>query len=274
MSEIKIEDITNAVIIKNRVQKEAEKDPSYGFSDPFPIFVKKMLLINPQSYGSRLSNYFKDRVFKGESVSQSDDLGDIFSEKGFFEVKCSLITDVNKTLNIVQIRNWQNIDGYYCIAIDTRTFPYRIFFFSLTKEQMQNEVLKLGTNAHGTKKANKENVNVEKKITLKIKDNNYDFQRWCSLYLDTELATVFKSFVTKESADIEIALEPTLNINYDQARSLILEIEAKEKQLSLFLEKTKLLQDSKNKENIIKKISLKIKNNLDLWEKLENIQKK
>ena len=49
--------INDAIEVINKVRKEATYDPEYGFDESFKNFMKKMLLLTPQSYGARIQNY-------------------------------------------------------------------------------------------------------------------------------------------------------------------------------------------------------------------------
>jgi len=56
-------------------------------------------------------------------------------------------------------------------------------FFKLNREQMKNEIDKIGTPTHGSRRANLMNTNVEYSITLPIFDNkNENVVRWKNNY--------------------------------------------------------------------------------------------
>ena len=97
----------------------------------------------------------------------------------FYEVKCSIITLTNPRLNFVQIRDWQNIKGYFGIAFDTRIRPINIEVYRLDKSQMKEECnLMKASSAHGTEEANKNNANKELRFDLKIDPNDKNYIRW------------------------------------------------------------------------------------------------
>jgi hypothetical protein len=72
---------------------------------------------------------------------------------------------------------------YYCVAIDTRSAPYKEYVFVLNKEQMLEETFTLrATAAHGTKTANENNNKIELRMSVPITDNDPTFERWKKLY--------------------------------------------------------------------------------------------
>jgi hypothetical protein len=183
MSNLKFEDIRNALDIIQEVREVASNDMEYGFKDDFDTFISKMLCLNPQSYGSRIQKYLISR-FGLTGVSASKDLGDFTDQFGeYWELKVSLVTPTNLCLNLVQIRPWQEIQGYYCIAIDTRISPFTEHTFCLTKSQMEEEcILMNATAAHGTKTVTAKNNKTELRLSIKIDDNDKSFLRWCKKY--------------------------------------------------------------------------------------------
>lgn len=110
-------------------------------------------------------------LHKWKKISPTENRGD-FEVPGFVksvELKTSFSNKANK-INIRQIRLWQNCD-YVVTYCDYNEFKHKTYF--LTHNQMVEEVAKLGSATHGTKKANKRNLNVEYSITLNI-NNDWD----------------------------------------------------------------------------------------------------
>jgi hypothetical protein len=175
------EEITTALRVLNEVRTESAGNPLYGFEDNFDDFVTKLLFLTPQSYGARLQAYLIKRFgLKPATSKDSGDFVDQFNQP--HELKASLITPTNDNLNLVQIRPWQDVD-YYCVAIDTRSAPYKEYVFVLNKEQMLEETFTLrATAAHGTKTANENNNKIELRMSVPIADNDPTFERWKKLY--------------------------------------------------------------------------------------------
>ena len=121
-----------------------------------------------------------------EKVHASEDRGDFIVNGEYVELKTSF-TNQAMNLNIRQIRLWQDVDKYICIFIDDKNDIRNSYLFELTKEEMENEVELLGGYTHGTKEANKLNINKEYSITIKISDNNPNFERWKASYLNNDL---------------------------------------------------------------------------------------
>ena len=174
-------DIRNALKVVNKVKAAADGCPKYGYRDDFNVFISKMLCLTPQSYGARLEGYMIKQF--GLRPSDEKDKGDFIDQfGGYHELKVSLLTPTNFSLNLVQIRPWQDV-SYWCIAIDTRCLPYEEYIFALTKKQMEYELETMkATAAHGTQTANEHNQTVEKRMSLKIDSQDKDFQRWVEHY--------------------------------------------------------------------------------------------
>jgi hypothetical protein len=186
------EKIRNAFMINQEIKTESLLDKRYGFDFPFDIFMYSMSLLTPQAYGSRLESYIIEK-FNLDRVSSKDGLGDFKDSLcQNYELKISLITVTNNCLNMVQIRPWQNISGYLMIAVDLRVVPVKLYAFQLSKQQLIEELKLLNaSSAHGTKKANIDNRNIELRISVKIEDEDIHFKRWIDNYLNKELSNKF-----------------------------------------------------------------------------------
>ena len=184
--------IENAFKINQDIKTESTLDKRFGFDFPFSSFIYSMSILTPQMYGARLESYIIEK-FKLNRVSAKDGLGDFqdtLCKKS--ELKISIITVTNNCLNMVQIRPWQDINGYLMIAIDTRSIPVKLYAFNLSKQQLLDELGILNaSSAHGTKKANVSNGNIELRMSLKIDNNDANFLRWMSKYYNKELSNKF-----------------------------------------------------------------------------------
>lgn len=161
---------------------------------PPALFFLGCSSLTPQSYGSLIQNYLIDKLYGWDNVKSKDNQGDaVCPLNNYYEIKSSLITESNNSLNLVQIRPWQNIYGYLIAAIDLRqindndqyweNFKNRVHVFILNKEQMTQECQSLGaTRAHGTIDAVQNNQNIELRAELKINKDDEHFKRWIKNY--------------------------------------------------------------------------------------------
>ena len=165
-------------------RKKISNNKRWGFDKPEKEFIKGMLFLNPQSYGPRIETYIKE-LLEFTKVKAKDNHGDLMNSivNLFYEVKVSLLTPINESLNLVQIRLWQNNDYYICVAYDLRCISnYRKYLFLLTHDEMVEET-KSATAAHGTTKSNENNENVELRFSFNCNDDDETFVRWKENYL-------------------------------------------------------------------------------------------
>lgn len=166
------------------VRKEISKNKNWGFDKSEKEFVKGMFCLTPQSYGTKLQNYII-RKLGWNSITASDGMGDAMSNTNKkVEIKTSLLTATNDALNLVQIRLFQPVDYYLCVAYDLRIPEnYKKYMFLLTHDQMKYEVEQENASAaHGTKLINKKNRNIELRFSVMCNDTNSTFERWKTLY--------------------------------------------------------------------------------------------
>ncbi len=137
----------------------------------FIDLIKVSALFSPQRRTSILEKHLK-ALNKWKVSPAKHDKGDYIDVNGkFFELKTSA-TNANGVINIDQVRIWQSVD-YYVVVYWNLEEPEKSKKYVLTKEQMTEEVEKLGSASHGTKSANKQNQNIEYSIHLSI-DNEWD----------------------------------------------------------------------------------------------------
>ena len=153
----KLDELNRAI---SKIRGEAASNPEYGFTDDWHTFMSKMMLLTTQSQSPRIQNY----IFKKKGwvkVPASLNRGDVKNTSGqHFEVKATIITSSNPYVNIVQIRLWQQVWGYYIFVIDAMK-NYETTLFTLSKSDMEEAVKLEGQSAHGTFEANKVNINKE-----------------------------------------------------------------------------------------------------------------
>ena len=102
-----------------------------------------------------------------KKISPALDRGDATNGREYYEIKVSVLTGSNDSLNIVQIRPWQKIDGYHIFIIDSEN-DFQIYHLFLSPEDMKKELKKYGTHSHIAKKPNEENEYVEWSIHIPI----------------------------------------------------------------------------------------------------------
>ena len=139
-------------------------------------FYKITSLLSPQSRSVLWQNYYikKNNCIK---IPVNQNKGDFIQNKKYFEYKASGFNSDN-ALHIVQIRQWQNC-SYIIQSIENTG---KVWTFKLTANEMKKEVLLCKASvAHGTKKSNIKNQNIEKRMTINKDDKNW--LRWKRKYL-------------------------------------------------------------------------------------------
>ena len=173
------------------IRKLIHEDKKWGMNLPEKEFIKGMMFLTPQSYGSRVESYLKDKMNCVKNSSASNN-GDLCVNNKNIEIKISILTPTNNNLNIVQIRLFHDIDYYLCVAFDMRNIAsYRKYVFLLSHEDMEKETIRASA-AHGTKSVNKNNQNVELRLGLICDDNDKTFERWKKTYLVDDLGDIIK----------------------------------------------------------------------------------
>lgn len=123
---------------------------------------------------------------QANKISASDERGDCELNGDYIELKTST-TNKAQTLNLRQIRLWQNIDYYICSYIDELNVK-NSKFFQLNKDEIKLEVQLMGGFTHGTNNANTHNANNEYSITVPIfNKNNNHAKRWYNNYYRKDL---------------------------------------------------------------------------------------
>ena len=178
MTKNELWDLVTKVNITNNIAKDLKWLDNCDWEE----FILLMSLRNPQSYGAMIQNRIIAQL-NGKKVKATLNRGDIFLDNNYHEIKASILTPSNNVMNLVQIRPWQDIAGYYCFAFDIRTKnKFDIFQYYLSHDQMFEEVKTLGSSAHGTKIVTAENTHNEKAIRINIDNNDSNFMRWNSMY--------------------------------------------------------------------------------------------
>lgn len=178
-AEMRALDSTIEILDAVRSGAASTSEKKQELAAPWPVFARRMRLLNPQSSGARHQNYLS-RFYGWRKVSQTLDRGDIVTTGGHHvEIKVTTITASNRQANFVQIRIWQDIHGYSLYVIDEE---YTIWRFDLTKEQMAEEVSLIGTSAHQTAQAAEGNLNKEFAIRFMWDSDDPNRARWMEKY--------------------------------------------------------------------------------------------
>lgn len=132
------------------------------------IFFALLKTYNTPQKKSPIAQSFIIKKLGGREVSPSENCGDFILDNKKIELKVSF-TNAAETLNIRQIRPWQDVDFYYCFYIDENNINNSNFYI-LSKEEMNFEIELCGSATHGTKTANENNQNIEYSITIPQKN--------------------------------------------------------------------------------------------------------
>lgn len=146
-------------------------------------------IFSPQKRISFLEDKLK-QMFSWTPISPAEERGDYIDNSGHnFELKCSATNDSN-TINILQVRIWQDVDYYRIIYFDLDE-PLKSKSYIVPKEDMINEIEKYGHATHGTKNANKDNHKIEYGFHLPV------INEWDDKYLDPDFFKVMMKENTK-----------------------------------------------------------------------------
>jgi len=171
-----------ALKILREIKEESSQNDRYGFDDDWEFFIMKMQFLSPKSFGTRIQNRIIEKN-KFPKTNPSKDLGDFEIDGKCYEFKTTILTPSNKLANFVNIRRYQNIDGYLCLVIDTNRIPYETSQFKLTKDQMDNELERLNANpSNGTQTANQVNKNISYRFSINLSQHNEHSKRWNNYY--------------------------------------------------------------------------------------------
>lgn len=178
----------NEIVLKNAllVKEMLEKCPCSSLEevDNAILFYSLITSLSAQAKAPA-SETFVCKKLALIKIPAKENRGDAKDKNGlYYELKNSF-TNVGQNLNLRQIRLWQPVDYYIVFYIDEEEITNSIFF-KLTKEEMTREVELMGGYTHGTISANQDNKNIEYSITLDLKTNNNNLNRWKAQYLSVE----------------------------------------------------------------------------------------
>lgn len=197
------------VIDTERRAARSDKVRRSELTQPWPVFVRRMRLLTAQSWGSRVQNYLA--AFYGwTKVDQRDDRGDVTTTDGAHaEVKVTMVTASNPKVNFVQLRPYQDIDGYRLFVIDR---DYSIRRFDLTKAQMSTEIAAIGEVAHGSLSRRNGKDDCEYAIRFDWNADNAIRKRWEKTYLVASDDDVTPDLMTAHRYENAAALRERLGL--------------------------------------------------------------
>ena len=136
-------------------------------------FYKVCSLLSPHSRSTQNKKFFLKKN-RGTHVKANEEKGNLKIDGKHYIYKSSCNDDGK--VHIVQTRSWQNCD----YIIQHIEIDKCVTTFVLTHAEMESESTLLGGSAHGSKKANKKNKNVEKRMTFTMNDPTW--KRWIRNY--------------------------------------------------------------------------------------------
>lgn len=173
---------------RNEVKSKVEV---YQKNATWETFQLAMRLLNPQSYGAHFERRIRNAYGWNKNKAKDRNGDASYCVDNVIintEIKISLTTDIDKTVNVVQIRPSHVMDYYdiFVIAQDSTVDHYR-----LSKKEMSYELAVTGHKlAHGTIDGNDSSYdNAEYRIDFTSEPGNDVYDRW-QQYLVDDTATL------------------------------------------------------------------------------------
>lgn len=182
----------NKLADKYDLENRSDKENLTDFIDSSQDIVKLCSLLTPQGKSRELEMLLaKTRLQDADLISPGLDTGDARTDDDLlWEMKTST-SNVKDSLNLRQIRCWQQIDFYLCSYLNEDN-PENSKFYVLSKEQMWQEVQTLGSPTHGLATASALDETVEWSVTLKPYSTTSEASiRWNNDYLSEEMRLRF-----------------------------------------------------------------------------------
>jgi hypothetical protein len=176
--ELNNQEIIEMYKLQDIINEKFYQDQKYGFDLDVDSFFLRCRNLKTQIYGLRVQAYIST-LLKYKTTPTSDDCGDFKNrENEDIEFKCSFIDKYSKSINVKQIRSWQDIDFYYCFTVDYTDYTNLIYkCYKLTKKDMEKECFIMNAKPiHSTKKNNENNDKIELGFSIKL--NTENFKRW------------------------------------------------------------------------------------------------
>lgn len=265
------EELTNDEIIamyelQDVINQNFKKNKEYGFDLDVDSFFLRCRNLKTQIYGLRVQAYLCT-LLKYKTTPSSDDCGDFKTrENQDVEFKCSFLDNFAKSINVKQIRNWQDLDFYYVFTVDYtdyRNISYKCY--KLTKQQMEEECSLMNAKpVHSTKKNNENNEKVELGFSIKVGSEHYD--RWEVRYLNRKLD--LKALSNERIADVAEKNNYQSEIEKYKAEIERLKAQISDKRLNETIKQEEIIEEVVN--DVINQVGLV---NVDIINQFDNVNK-
>lgn len=125
---------SNLIRIGSNVNKE------YGYREKWTDFCKIMSFLNTQESMPRMQTFI-NMALGWKEINPREQIGDISVPcEGNYEAKLTVLDKKDDILHFVQIRPWEELNGYKLIVV-LEFDEYKTIIFTLTKEDMEHEIL-------------------------------------------------------------------------------------------------------------------------------------
>jgi hypothetical protein len=181
-----IDDIKKVVLLSDYID-QIRKNNSIALLS-LPYFEFAMCADILKCPGELIEAYFCKDITK---MNPSLENGDRIIDGRTFQFKVSIISAERRSAQFNRIQIWQQTDEYRFVIIDKQN-RYRPYFYSLTKDDMKDELILLHACAHNsTKEANRENKKIPSSIRLFCSNKSEHFRRWEEKYRAKHFETMY-----------------------------------------------------------------------------------
>lgn len=225
-----MEDFTDEELIEfykkfDSLKKKFKEDKQYGFDLEADKFFLRVRPLKTQIYGLRVQCYFAYHMDFTITPS-SLDTGDFRTKANHdIEFKCSFLDEESNSINVKQIRNWQDLDYYYIFTVDYKNYSsieYKCY--ELSKEQMIEECKIM--NAKPVANVKDKNNTEHASLGFSIQVGSEHFKRWEKKYLNKKFD--IKKIVINSLSKINNLKQKEEEIKRQQEYIRILEAKIKE----------------------------------------------
>tara|TARA_Y100000592_G_scaffold21159_1_gene32550 strand:- start:1491 stop:2045 length:555 start_codon:yes stop_codon:yes gene_type:complete len=146
--------------------KEQEHKKKYLVpSDDFEEFlIDCKMYFNSQSYGPKIEKRWRE-INKYKKIKSTENRGDYKDGSEYTEFKVSYFSEGKWSL--LQLRPYQSVDRYDILLAELGNTNMKYTIYKIPKDKMKYLIDKYGEVAHGTKRSNSDNKNLEYRITIK-----------------------------------------------------------------------------------------------------------
>jgi hypothetical protein len=202
--------------LKRSEEISAERDATIDINLPIDIFVTELYRKNSQSFGLGMGRKIIHDS-NGALISSDPDHGDAYSTNTsdplFHEAKSSC-SGIKGIYNIVHIRPYQNFD-YFILCFVDRKDKFKQQYFLIPKSFICDN-FKL-SNMNNTRKSNKKNKEIDKRMSIKTEVAHYYFGN-ANLLADTSYDTL-QHYLQSTDENKSMYSNPNPNLNFKSLRS-------------------------------------------------------